>query len=232
MAIPNYNHGAWVGHPEKRDRWLALQPQVDVRHCDVSADGSLVATCSHGVPLGTCGCKVWNVVDGTLVKELSAYHVSNARFSPDGRWLALSDDSGVRLWRVGTWQEGPRLSDRLTRCAFRPDSRLIAVGGDPGVVRLCVTETGRELARLEVPDATRLTPACFSRDGSQFFAFGDEDRAIHVWDLRRIRRQLKELGLDWDAPPFGEPPPEAERQPFRVEVDLGDLAKFQAKAAP
>ena len=88
-----------------------------------------------------------------------------------------------------------------------------------------MTETGRELARLEVPDATRLSPVCFSHDGSQLFAFGEEDRAIHVRDLRRIRRQLAELGLDWDAPPIEEPKPEAERQRLRVEVDLGDLAK-------
>jgi tetratricopeptide (TPR) repeat protein len=140
------------------------------------------------------------------------------------------DARGVRLWRVETWEEGPHLTDRSAGFAFGPDSGLIALGGDSGVVRLRVSETGRELARLEVPDATRLSPLCFSHDGSQLFAFGEEDRAVHVWDLRRIRRQLAELGLDWDAPPIAEPPPEANRQPLRVEVDLGDLPKWKAEA--
>jgi serine/threonine protein kinase/WD40 repeat protein len=227
VAIPNYNHGAWVARPEKPGRWLALQPQIDVRGCSVSPDGRLVATCSLGIAPNECGCKVWDAATGTLVKELGLGPGGGAAFSPDGHWLGQGwTDSGVRLWRVGTWEEGPRLADRSAGFAFAPDSTLVAVGGDPGVVRLCVTATGRELARLEVPDATRLSPQFFSHDGSRLFAYGEEDRAVHVWDLRRIRRQLAELGLDWDAPPYADPPPEAARPPLRVEVDLGDLAKL------
>jgi Tfp pilus assembly protein PilF len=229
VAIPNYNNGAWVGCPGKRERWLALQPQDDVRACCVSPDGHLVATCTNGTSADKYGCKVWNAADGTLVKELALGPGQAARFSPDGHWLSQANAGGVRLWRVETWEEGPRLTDRGAGFAFAPDSSLVAVGGAPGVVRLCVTETGRELARLEVPDATRLSPVCFSHDGSQLFAFGEEDRSVHVWDLRRIRRQLAELGLDWDAPPYAEPQPKAAR-PLRVEVDLGDLAKFQVQA--
>jgi serine/threonine protein kinase/WD40 repeat protein len=226
VAIPNYNNGALVVRPEKPGRWLALQPQEDVRGCWVSPDGRLVVTSSLGIPPDKCGFKVWDAADGTLVKELGLGPGGGAAFSPDGHWLGQWTNTGVRLWRVGTWEEGPRLADCFAGFAFAPDSSLVAVGGDSGVVRLCVTETGRELARLEVPDATRLSPQFFSHDGSQLFAFGEEDRAFHVWDLRRIRRQLAELGLDWDAPSFAEPPPEAGRPPLRVEVDLGDLAKF------
>jgi WD40 repeat protein len=227
VAIPNYNNGAWVGRPEKHEAWRALQPQQNVRHCFVSPDGRLVATCTHGGTTDNYACKVWNVADGTIVKQLALGPARAwAGFSPNGGWLGVASASGVRLWRVETWEEGPRLTDRFTSFAFAPDSGLVAVGGDPGVVRLCVTETGRELARLEVPDATRLNPQFFSHDGSQLFAFGEDDRAVHVWDLRRIRRQLAELGLDWDAPSFAEPPPKAARPPLRVEVDLGDLAKF------
>jgi hypothetical protein len=226
VAIPNYNNGAWVGRPEKRGSWLALQPQIDVRRCYVSPDGRLVATCSHGCLPDQCGCKVWNAADGALVKELALGPGGLAAFSPDGRWLGHSNDSGVRLWRIETWEEGPRLADPGAGLTFAPDSSLIAVGGEPGVVRLCVTETGRELARLEVPDATRLSPLFFSHDGSYLFAFGTEDRAFHVWDLRRIRAELAKLDLDWDAPPYAEPQPRAARPPLRVEVDLGDLAKF------
>jgi WD40 repeat protein len=225
VAIPNYNNGAWVGRPEKRGSWIALQPQADVRRCCVSPDGRLVATCSHGCLPDQCGCKVWNAADGALVKELSLGPGGTAGFSSDGRWLGHSNDSGVRLWQIETWEEGPRLADRFSSLAFAPDSSLVAVSGEPGSVRLCVTETGRELARLEVPDATRLGPHFFSHDGSHLFAFGEEDRAFHVWDLRRIRAELVKLDLDWDAPPYAEPQPKAAR-PLHVEVELGDLAKF------
>jgi WD40 repeat protein/tetratricopeptide (TPR) repeat protein len=223
VAVPNGNSGAWVGRLDKRERWLALQPQHDVGACAVSPDGRLVATCTWRCPPHEYGCKVWNAADGTLIKELSRHMGAGAGFSPDNHWLGQGNASGVRLWRVATWEEGPRLTARGTSFTFAPDSSLIAVGGDPGVVRLCVTETGREQARLEVPDATRFSPLCFSHDGSQLFAFGEDDRAVHVWDLRRIRRQLAELGLDWDAPPYPDAPPPAAAKPLRVTVDLGDL---------
>src|SRR5262249_30369167 len=57
--------------------------------------------------------------------------------------------------------------------------------------------------------------------------------AVHIFDLAAIRRQLREIGLDWD-PPL-DPPAAAEiepRRPLKVEVDLGHLAtpKPEAKA--
>jgi tetratricopeptide (TPR) repeat protein len=39
---------------------------------------------------------------------------------------------------------------------------------------------------------------------------------FQVWDLRLIRRQLKELDLDWDLPPY--PPPPEPAKPLRVQV--------------
>jgi Flp pilus assembly protein TadD len=227
VAIPNYSKGAWVGRPEKRGSWLALQPQDDVRQCIVSPDGRLVITCSHGCLPDQCGCKVWDATDGTLIKELGLGPGGGAVFSPDGHWLGRLTNSGVRLWQVETWEEGPRLADRFAGLAFAPDSNLVAVGGEPGVVRLCVTETGRELARLEVPDATRLSPHFFSHDGSLLFAFGEEDRAIHVWDLRRVRAELVKLGLDWDAPAYPDAGP-AQHSPLEVIVNLGPASRISA----
>jgi tetratricopeptide (TPR) repeat protein len=230
VAIPKWqsDNSASVIRLEKPQRWQMLQPQDDIRQCSISPDGRLVATVSHGNLSDKFGCKIWNIADGTLVKELSLGPRQTAYFSPDGRWLSHRNPSGVRLWRVGTWEEGPRLAERSVGFAFTPDSSMVAVGGDPGVVRLCVTETGQELARLEVPDATRLSPICFSHDGSKLFAHGDDDNTVHVWDLRRIRRRLAELGLDWDAPPFTEPSPDAMRPVQRVEVDLGELVDTHA----
>src|SRR5262249_4734705 len=56
----------------------------------------------------------------------------------------------------------------------------------------------------------------------------DSGYAIHVWDLRLIRRGLKDLGLDWDLPPY--PPAEDEGTgPRRVRVELGNILR-QAEA--
>jgi hypothetical protein len=40
---------------------------------------------------------------------------------------------------------------------------------------------------------------------------------LHVWDLRAIRRQLKALDLDWDAPEYP-PEPAPVRTPLRLQI--------------
>jgi WD40 repeat protein len=141
-----------------------------------------------------------------LERELPLHsNVWRAEFSPDGRWLAtVAEGGGVRLWTVGTWQEGPVLSEGDPSWAFAPDSQTVAVGDQTGVVRLCRTATGQELARLEIADQTRLIPIGFSRDGGRLFAVGLEDGALHVWDLRLIelfREYRREAEKVLSAPP-------------------------------
>ena len=47
---------------------------------------------------------------------------------------------------------------------------------------------------------------------------------IQIWDMRRIRARLAEMGLDFDLPPLP-PAPEGLPEPLRAEVDLGELAR-------
>jgi hypothetical protein len=73
------------------------------------------------------------------------------------------------------------------------------------------------VARLEAPEQTQLMPRCFTPDGTRLIAVGVETRALHVWDLRRIRRELARLRLDWDAPPY---PEAADGVPEPIEVQV------------
>ena len=66
-------------------------------------------------------------------------------------------------------------------------------------------ETGKEMARLSIPEQTRLEPRDFSPDGAWLYAIGLESQQLYRWDLRVIRSQLAELGLDMDLPPYPEP---------------------------
>jgi hypothetical protein len=56
----------------------------------------------------------------------------------------------------------------------------------------------------------------FSRDGSHLAAAAG--KTIHVWDLRAVRRQLRELDLDWQGPDY---PPPPQSHPWQVEIDPG-----------
>jgi WD40 repeat protein len=182
----------------KRMRYLA--PQDDVRQCAVSPDGRWVATGSHS-NLAAVGAKVWDAETGKHVADLPLGG-GVVRFSPDSEWL-LTSRGGARIWRTGTWQEGPDLGSPTSGSfgAFTPDGELLALSDLPSVVRLVRTATGKEVARLTAPEETRLSPQCFTPDGSLLITVGSESTALHVFDVRAIRQQLRELDLDWDAPP-------------------------------
>jgi serine/threonine protein kinase/WD40 repeat protein len=220
LAIPRNGNGAVVLLRDSGRR-VKLGPQADVRYCAVSRDGRWVATGSHWLTSGD-GAKVWDARTGALRKSLPVGPLCAVEFSPDGKWL-LTCGGGPRLWAVDTLEEGPRLGGtvRNARAAFSEDGRLLALGDDAaGVIRLVVTATGEEVARLTAPVKSRLQPYGFTPRQRQVIAVGLESGAIHVFDLRAIRSQLAELGLDWGGEPI--PPPATPSPPQRIQVDTGD----------
>ncbi|HEY7308776.1 MAG TPA: WD40 repeat domain-containing serine/threonine protein kinase [Gemmataceae bacterium] len=219
VAIPNFSTGSFVLHRDTK-RLLRLAPQDDVRSCAVSPDGRWVAAGSHNVRAGG-GAKVWDAKTGRHVTDLPVAGICRVRFSPDGKWL-LTSGGGARLWAVGSWTEGPKLGGTPLNPlgAFSHDGNLLALGDVPGMIRLVVTDSGAELARLTAPERSRLFPCCFTPDGTQLIAVGDDTRDMHIFDLRRIRAGLAELDLDWDAPPLSAgstPPP----PPLKIDFDPG-----------
>jgi WD40 repeat protein/tRNA A-37 threonylcarbamoyl transferase component Bud32 len=223
IAIPNYSRGALLWQ-RAANRTLPLGPQDDVRFCAVSPDGRWVATGTHTFREGA-GAKVWAAQSGQHVRDLPIAGGSQVGFSPDSTWL-LTSCGGARIWRTGTWQAGPALGGPSsdTFGVFTPDSELLALSDVPSVVRLVRTTTGQEVARLTAPEQTRLGPQCFTPDGSLLITHGGESEALHIFDLRAIREQLRELGLDWSDEPLPPRPPVA-REPLQITVELGDFLK-------
>jgi Tfp pilus assembly protein PilF len=130
----------------------------------------------------------------------------------------------VRLWKTGSWEEGPRISGN--HAAFAPDDTL-AVGDDFGVVRLVNPSTGLEYARLEMADQTNLLPQCFTSDGAQLVLRGRQTFAAYVWDLRTVRAELKAMGLDWDQPDY---PAARPAEPRTLEVKMESVLSPEAEA--
>jgi Tfp pilus assembly protein PilF len=83
--------------------------------------------------------------------------------------------------------------------------------------RLVELATGRELARLEDPEQL-IGQAALTPDGTKLVVTAPN--GLRVWDLRRVREELKKLDLDWDAPPY---PPAPAVAPLEVQVDRGGL---------
>jgi WD40 repeat protein len=216
VAIPNFNQGALLWQ-RGANRMLPLAPQDDVRCCAVSPDGRWVATGSHS-HRATVGAKVWDARNGRPVADLPVAGSCEVRFSPAGKWL-LTSSGGARLWRTGTWQEGPALGGPSSGSfgVFSLDGGLLALDDAPGIVRLVRTATGKEVARLSAPEQTRLRPLYFTPDGSLLITHGSETEALHLFDLRAIREQLRGLGLDWGDEPLPPPRP-VPRDPIQITV--------------
>ncbi len=130
-----------------------------------------------------------------------------------------------RLWTVGTWSEARQIGG--VGLCFSPDSRLVVVAEPSRVLRLVETETGRTLARLESPDLCGVGLVTFSPDGSRLVVTTNEPPAVHVWDLRAIRKHLTGMGLDWDAPayPDDDPAGPSARPLPPIQVDYGPIRR-------
>jgi serine/threonine protein kinase/WD40 repeat protein/tetratricopeptide (TPR) repeat protein len=163
-----------------------------------------------------------------------------AAFSPDGRWLisctANESARGYYFWEVGTWKRGPFISQvpsgTLAAPAFSPGGRLTAVTVSPQQVRLAETASGRAIAHLSTLQPLEPTPLAFSPDGTKLIASTNRRTAL-MWDLGRIREQLRTMHLDWDQPPF---PPEADGSrpappPIRSIQVIGELLEPAARRA-
>jgi tetratricopeptide (TPR) repeat protein len=163
------------------------------------------------------GPPVWELPGGCVAAIVG--------FSPDGRWLVTATDHEYRLWRVGSWRPGPvipsenRINGDFT---FASDGRMLAIDRGGRAV-LVDPDSGREFAALEPsPEAPRgVDRLALSPDGGRLGARADNE--VLVWDLRLVRSQLAEMGLDWDAPPIPAiGPAEAAAPPLRVRVEGTD----------
>jgi tetratricopeptide (TPR) repeat protein len=195
--------GGWIIHPDH------LRPRLvtgsgSASNTSVSPDGRWVAFDAGGA------VEVYEAATATEVCRFPSE--SRCCFSADGRLLFVGHANSYAV-AVGTWEKVIDLGPgSVTDCTS--DGGFAVLNLPAGIYRLIDVASGREVARLEDPDAL-VGRAQFAADGTKLVV--EAPNGVRVWDLRRIRAELTKLGLDWDAPPYPEAP-EASPAPLEVRV--------------
>jgi WD40 repeat protein len=130
--------------------------------------------------------------------------VHSLAFYPDGRRLTFISAGGdAEVWDALTAQRTFAFgrgqlagANALGVIALSPDGAWLATQS-AGSLAVAVWDTARGEHLLTLPaERGTVWPLSWSPDGARL-AVGRSDGGLVVWDLVRVRAQLRELGLDW-----------------------------------
>jgi serine/threonine protein kinase/WD40 repeat protein/Flp pilus assembly protein TadD len=218
--------GAWILDRADHNRLRPLALGKDTGCVAVSPDGNWLAA----TEFQTTAVTVWEARTGQVKQQLvesgggGGGRGGSHCFSPDGRYFAVGGGDGG-LFSTASWERNAVIGDIA---CFAPDSRMAVVTTSTHVLRLVDFITGQELARLEDPEGNVPGFARFTPDGARLLVLNGR-QAAYVWDLRLLRQQLAERGLDWDAPQY--PQPASQGEPLRLQIDLGNLDRLRPRLA-
>jgi serine/threonine protein kinase/WD40 repeat protein len=174
-----------------------------------SSDGRWFAA---GSLEGGNGVLILETPTGKLVRQLP---IGDAvpLFSPDNQWLVITTGGRMPtpggeccLWRTDTWEKVRstslrRMSSTPAILTISPDGALLAVTSAMNDIRLMHLETLEEIATMTPPESGIILGMRIDGDGRYLTA--NVNNTIHIWDLHRLRKSLREIHLDWDSPAIG-----------------------------
>jgi WD40 repeat protein len=158
-----------------------------LRQITFSPDGRYLLSCS-GWPQGDKTLRLWEVKTGKQVRLFMTgkYQVQSAAFSPDGKYAAAGEDTGViHLFEVETGKEvrafrGHRES--IPQVSFSKDGQWLLSAGVDQTIRLWDVKTA-DCVRVFKGHTAAARCAVFHPDGKRMVS-GGRDCTIRVWDRK------------------------------------------------
>jgi serine/threonine protein kinase/WD40 repeat protein len=180
----------------------------------LSPDGTRVLT-QEGTRLDSSRVCVWELPSGKRLAEVPApatmFAIQKPQISADGRWLAVSNMSGLTetgsdrenslsVWSVPEGKRVLHIPFEVLPGMYQisPDGRRLATSDVDGVVRLWDVERGEELFRWKAVERF-IDRVQFTPDGEALVVAADMETELRVLDLSALRGPLAEIGLQFTA---------------------------------
>jgi RNA polymerase sigma factor (sigma-70 family) len=217
----------WDAATGKRLRSFSGEPKGYVyRFADTSADCRFAAFTFHNG--GDTGyIEIFDLSADRLIRTITSGRFPTARFSPDGKTLAVihgdGEDQSLELWDTGTGEKLHQLDGHrgeIHRFLFSADGKLVVTPGQDKSIRFWDVATGKEVQRIDHSEpvgqvalsqdgktlaATRMNKQTFDEGNglsATIFFSGDE---IILWDVssaKEIRRLKATAGKSKERTPF------------------------------
>jgi WD40 repeat protein len=189
IAIAGSDGTAWTSDVRTGvELWRVPEQPFDSPVLDVafSPDGGTLATATFAEDHPS---SLWDAVTGDRLRILP-YDVGDANashaveFNPDGRSVAGSGFSFVRVWRLEDGSYVQIETGVVNALAFSPDGNVLASGANDGSLKLSDPRTGHELISAS-PNLGEFTDVAFSPDGATL-ATSSSDGTVRLWDGRTL----------------------------------------------
>ncbi|MCE9545596.1 MAG: WD40 repeat domain-containing protein [Planctomycetia bacterium] len=154
-------------------------PSFDAK-AEFSPDGRFVLTsCDSCYTF-----RIWDASNGKLLFDSKLHPFRGAAFSPDSRTLLIIGNDNAELWDLATNTVRCKLTARISRAVFSPDSRLVATSGGEPVARLWDATTGKELP-IQIGNKSEvflIYAIAFNPNGKSLVTTSNS-RVAQFWDL-------------------------------------------------
>jgi WD40 repeat protein/tRNA A-37 threonylcarbamoyl transferase component Bud32 len=130
-----------------------------------------------------------------VAKLSHSANINFFRFSPLDDEVALMSRRSVEFWSTATWQRTRTLTNFMG-VLYPPDARTLWLTKDPLTAGLYDARTVAPL----LPLPAGMVPLAISPDGRRLAVCVDA-RRLQLWDMLEVRKQLRELGMDWSNDP-------------------------------
>jgi WD40 repeat protein len=157
-------------------------PPGDCRACDVTRDGSLIAS-AHDTVL-----HLWDGATTQLLLTMTGHtaNILDCAFTSDSKWIVTaSEDKSMILWDTRKGNGHLKLIGHegvIRTCAVSRDGRWLVSGSDDTTLKIWETATGNELHTLnEHHDSVR---TCAISPNGAWLVSGSADRTLIIWDAK------------------------------------------------